>query len=51
METLELFGGSLDTVLRKSESFGERLQRQKESFDIVSNSADEPKPKRSRFDT
>lgn len=47
VEALEAFGGSdFGSVLRKGESFGERLEKDKESR---KNLADQPPPKKKRF--
>ena len=48
MEALEAFGGSdFGSVLRKGESFGEKLEKDKESR---RNMPDQPPSKKKRFD-
>ena len=50
LEALEAFGGGLDAVLIKTESFGDKLDKQREMIKAMESSAGEPKSKRTRFE-
>ena len=50
MEALASFGGGdLGSVLKKAESFGDKLERQKKELKLASDNPTEPRVKRSRY--